>query len=188
MAKRMRVERQRQLHARSALALLLWCCPCAAGASEEPVVAPVRAALIAEHASIQPGGTTRVGVHFEMEAGWHIYADPPGDAGLPTTIRWSSPMKEARVVFGPLRWPPHQPFIDPGDIRTFGYTGSLVLDSTLQLMPSKVRGATVPILAEVRWLACKDLCIPGSTALNLTLPVSHTPQTPSPHAHLFEAP
>ena len=187
MAKRARVERQRRLSARSALALLLWCSPCAAGASEEPVVAPVRAALIAEHASIQPGGTTRVGVHFEIEDGWHIYADPPGDAGLPTTIRLSSPMKEAQVVFGPLQWPVHEQLIDPGDIKTFGYTGSLVLSSALQLMPSKVRGATVPVLAEVRWLACKNLCIPGSAALDLTLPVSLTPPTPAPHADLFQS-
>ncbi|MBI3009634.1 MAG: hypothetical protein HYY57_01435, partial [Candidatus Omnitrophica bacterium] len=44
-------------------------------------VHPVTASLIAEHASIQPGGQTRIGVHFEMEEGWHIYAQDPGDAG-----------------------------------------------------------------------------------------------------------
>ena len=34
-----------------------------------PQEQPVTVELIAEHASIQPGGTTRVGAHFEIEIG-----------------------------------------------------------------------------------------------------------------------
>ena len=146
----------------------------------------VKAELIAEHASIRPGGKTRVGVHFELEPGWHIYAKDPGDSGLPTKIFWSSPMEEANVVFGPLHWPPHEQFMDAGNIKTFGYTGSTVLYSTMQLMPSKVRGSHVPILADVRWLACKEVCVPGSAKLNLSLPVSDQSPEFSARAKLFE--
>ena len=142
---------------------------------------PVTAELITEHASIQPGGTTRVGVHFELEEGWLIYAKEPGDAGLPTKIEWSGAVGTA---FGPLTWPAPQEFRDPGDIHTFGYTRSTVLSSTMTI--GMTAAPFTPIQAKVSWLACKDVCIPGKTELQLALPVSSKPPAVSTHAQLFE--
>ena len=144
---------------------------------------PVTVELIAEQRSLQPAGTTRVGVHFKLEPGWHIYAEQPGDAGLPTQVRWSSPVA---VVFEPLRWPHPEQFVDPGNITTFGYTGSTVLSSTLHGTPSKVLSASVPVHADVRWLACKEVCVPGSATLDLTLRVSTEVPAFSAHAELFD--
>lgn len=148
---------------------------------------PVTAELIAEHASIQPGGTTRVGVLLTLEPGWHIYAKEPGDAGLPTRIEWFGP---AASTFGELPWPPPEPFIDPGDIKTFGYTGSTVLSSTMTFNPPRRTDGgpyeDLRLHAEVRWLACNEVCIPGSTRLDLTLPVSTQPPEFSPHAPRFD--
>lgn len=148
-----------------------------------PEEQPVSAELIAEHASVLPGGRTRIGVHFEIEEGWHIYADPPGDAGLPTAIAWSGP---AGVAFGPLRGPKPQTFIDPGDIRTFGYAGAAVLYSELTTRARLPIGRVLPIRAKVRWLACKEICIPGAAEFDLALPVSETAPVASTHAELFE--
>lgn len=158
-----------------ALGLALWGF---APAAEQPVTAE----LIAEHASVQPGGRTRVGVHFDLEAGWHIYAKEPGDAGLPTSIEWSAP---SYATFGPLEWPKAEELLDPGDIRTFGYSGAVTLASTLRLSPSTLLATEVPIRAKVKWLACRDICIPGVAELELTLPVTETAPTPSTHAELF---
>ena len=144
---------------------------------------PVKAELIAEHASIQPGGTTRVGVHFDIEDGWHIYADKPGDAGLPTTIVWTG---SEGASFGPLHYPTPQEFLDPGDIRTFGYTGAVVLFSQLTQTPPANEGTTVRITAKVKWLACKEVCLPGSASLDLSLPASNTPPVLSTHAEFFD--
>jgi len=145
---------------------------------------PVRAELVAEHASVQPDGRTRIGVHFEIEDGWHIYANNPGDAGLPTTIRWTGP---SWVSFGPLQWPPPEQFLDPGDIKTFGYSGTTVLYSTLQSRAKMHRSQiALSIRAHVEWLACKELCIPGSADLGLTLQVRAEPPTFTPHAELFD--
>jgi len=165
----------------------------AAGASEKPAARPfkgfasqeaqpVRAELIARHASIQAGGRTQVGVHFDIEQGWHIYADPPGDAGMPTTITWSS---LPGVRFGPLAWPPAESFTDAGDIRTSGYTGVLVLASPVTYTARESVPA-LPIKASVRWLSCKEICIPGEAELELTLPVTGEPPVLSAHAQLFE--
>src|SRR3989338_7433391 len=94
----------------------------------EPEEQPVKATLIAEHASIRPGGATRIGVLFDIEEGWHIYAEDPGDAGLPTKVEFSGPPV---VQFGPVQYPPPTAFNDPGDIETFGYSRAVVLASRL---------------------------------------------------------
>jgi thiol:disulfide interchange protein DsbD len=163
-----------------------------AGESEKPISErlqgfatpeehPVKAELIAEHTAVQPGGRTRIGVLFTIREGWHIYAKEPGDAGLPTRIAWSGP---EGVSFGPLVWPPPQASLDPGDIRTFGYAGTVVLSSALAVL--KPLAAEARIHADVEWLACKDVCIPGAATLELVLPLRPNPSIPSPHAHLFE--
>ena len=150
---------------------------------------PVKAELIAEHTSIQISdpprvkSQTRVGVCFEIEPGWHIYAENPGDAGLPTQIIWSGP---GNATFGPLHWPLPEQFVDPGEIHTNGYTGKPLLYSTLTLAPSKLLGKEVPVYAKVKWLACKEICVPGKTNLSLTLPVSASPPQLSAHSEMFE--
>ena len=144
---------------------------------------PVKAELIAEHASVRPGGQTRVGVSFELEEGWHIYAKEPGDAGLPTKITWSGPKS---VRFGPLQWPVPQQFDEPGSIRTFGYSGAVVLASRLSVSSQAKAGEPIQVAAKVEWLACKEICVPGSATLELTLPVSKAGPTLSTHAEFFD--
>ncbi len=148
-----------------------------------PEEQPVTATLIAEHVSVQLGGKTRVGVHFDIEEGWHLYAKNPGDAGLPTRIAWSA---LSGVSFGPLQWPPPQKFLDPGEIRTFGYSGTVMLSSPLVLAATAKLKDRIPIHADVQWVACKELCVPGSAVLELTLPVSPDQPVLSTHAELFE--
>ena len=152
-----------------------------------PAEQPVRVELIAEHGSVQPGGATRVGVHFDLEEGWHIYAKEPGEAGLPTKITWGVTWRgPGGASLGPLNWPTPQRLMDPGNLRTFGYTGVLVLASRLTVSRDTGPGTPLPIHAKVEWLACKSLCVPGSADLHLTLPVSTNPPVFSTHAEFFE--
>lgn len=142
---------------------------------------PVTAQLLAEHTSLPSRGQTRVGVYFQLEEGWHIYAADPGDAGLPTKVTWES---LPGVLFGPLVWPPAKELLDPGDIRTFGYIASVMLTSTLSYVARK-SVPELPITAHVNWLACREICIPGSAELHLSLPMSSAPPARSPNAELF---
>ena len=148
-----------------------------------PKEQPVQAELITEHASIQLGGQTRIGIHLEIEEGWHIYAKDPGDAGLPTKVAWSGP---SDISFGSLQYPTPEHFVDPGDIHTNGYSGATVLYSTLTLKTAQSRLAAIPISAVVEWLACKEVCLPGKARLELSLPVSTGSPVPSTHAELFD--
>ena len=146
------------------------------------------AELVAEHTSVQPNGSTRLGVYFRIEDGWHIYAKDPGDAGLPTKVTWRA---APAVSFGSLIWPPAEPFHDPGDMTTYGYRGSLLLSSSMTYAPllfsnSEQGYPDLSIRADVEWLSCKDVCIPGKVHLELQLPVSTNAAILSSHADLFE--
>ncbi|HEX9780884.1 MAG TPA: protein-disulfide reductase DsbD domain-containing protein [bacterium] len=143
---------------------------------------PVRARLIAEHDAIAPGGATAVGVLFEIEPEWHIYAEDPGDAGLPTTLEWTGP---SWAELGPLRWPPHEEFLDAGDIRTRGYAGRVLLSRELKAAPDAPEGGSLPVHAQVDWLACREICLPGSASLDLALPVAAGTPAPGPEASEF---
>jgi len=168
------------------LFLALWACTSVGSVEvqerEDLILRPVKAELIAEHASIQPGGHTRVGVHFEIEPGWHIYANDAGEAGLPTKIHWSD---SKHVVFGPLQWPPAEAFVDSGNIHTFGYKKTVLLWSTMTVVPSQVQGDAISISAKVEWLACKEICLPGSADLTLSLPIGPQPPVHSANAAVF---
>ncbi len=144
---------------------------------------PVTARLVVEHDAVQPGGGTRIGVLLTLQDGWHIYAENPGDAGMPTTITWTvSP--EATV--GPVHWPTPQGFIELGGIRTFGYTGKVVGSSLLQVDRGAEGSPGIELRADVRWVACQEVCVPGSNTLRTTLAVRDAPSPPSADAPIFE--
>jgi thiol:disulfide interchange protein DsbD len=128
----------------------------------------VKTKLVADVTAGQPSHTFTLGVLFEMKPDWHIYWRNPGESGLATSIKFELP---EGIEAGPLLWPAPERFIQPGDILGFGYTGSVVLASKVYV-PTDVTETSIPIRAKIRWLACKDVCIPGSSELEMSLPIS----------------
>ncbi|HJW50651.1 MAG TPA: thioredoxin family protein [Burkholderiaceae bacterium] len=139
----------------------------------------VKAELIAARDAVVPGQPLQVGVRLTHDDEWHTYWQVPGDSGLPTQINWSLP---AAIVAGPIEWPhPHR--LPAGPLVNFGYEGDTLLLTTLQ-MPANLAGSAVTLNAKAEWLECKDVCIPGSADLKLTLPVKGQ-AAPSVHAARF---
>ncbi len=58
--------------------------------------------LIAENQSITAGHKLNLGLHFELEKGWHIYWVNPGDSGEPPRVTWQLPAGLAVVT---KEWP-----------------------------------------------------------------------------------
>jgi thiol:disulfide interchange protein DsbD len=144
---------------------------------------PVKAELLTEHEAIQQGGTTRVGVQFTMPHGWHIYAKEPGDAGLATQIDWTG--SSPSLTFGELVWPKPKQFQDPGDITTYGYEESVLLFSPVSHAGQGKPESRVKVRAHAKWLACKEICLPGEAKLAVELPVTSDAPKPAPHGDLF---
>jgi len=143
----------------------------------------VQVQLICDTDSVQPGRPLLVGLRFELQEHWHIYWRNPGDSGMPPQVRWKLP---AGFQAGTIRWPVPER-LGSGSVIDFGYPGSVLLPVEIQTPASALEaGSTVTLSAEVSWLACKDICVPGRADLTLSLPVRLAPG-PAPGSHaLFQ--
>jgi len=126
----------------------------------------VKARLVAGTSTIEPGSTFWLGVHFEIEDGWHIYWRNPGGAGLTTAIEVDLP---AGYVAGPLQWPLPIAFVQSEGIPGYGYEGSVVLASEVTAPNDIDRSQPGMARAKVSWLACKGVCVLGSADLEASL-------------------
>jgi len=144
---------------------------------------PVTASLWSEFDGIAPGRPLTVGLHLEHAPGWHTYWLVPGDAGLPTSVTWRLP---AGVRAGPMQWPvPSR--LPTGPLVDYGYQDDTLLLTRLQTAKGLSPGRELHIEARAQWLMCRDVCIPGSQDLELTLPVREVSQLhPTAHAPEFD--
>lgn len=141
----------------------------------------VKAKLISSTQSIVPGKPFELGVELEMEPGWHTYSKDPGDAGMPTKVDWQLPDGFSISEF---RWPKPKRMDDSG-IVSFGYEDKVVLNSTVS-PPDKISLSQIEIVGHLRWLACKDICVPGKADLTIVLPVGNNTQAlPSKQENIF---
>lgn len=131
----------------------------------------VVATLVPERDAVRPGQTLTVGFQLKMAPEWHTYWKNPGDAGLPTRVRWRLP---EGFEAGPLQWP--RPSRIPADpLMSYGYDGEVLLLAEIRTPPA-LPAARVTIGARIDWLECKEACLPGKAELDLELPVSLDPR------------
>ena len=143
----------------------------ARGADDRPPPSHVRAELLSELARITPGRAFTAAVRLRMDEGWHTYWKNPGDSGMPTRVAWKLP---AGFKAGELRWPTPLRFGSSRSV-SYGYEGEAVLLAELEPPPGLAPGAAVPLSAKVKWLECRDVCVPGESDLTLTLTAAETP-------------
>lgn len=125
--------------------------------------------LISEQAGIGPGKSW-VALRLVPEQGWHVYWSNPGDSGQPTSVKWTLP---AGVEAGPIEWPaPHS--FRFGPLTSYGYAEE-VLHLVPITVPARYAGGSVPLKADVRWLVCAGVCVPGKATLSLDLPFMAKP-------------
>ena len=128
----------------------------------------VHATMLADTKEIIPGKPFRLGVELVMDPGWHTYYLHSGEAGMPSKIEWELP---AGFKASSLMWEKPHKFND-SDIVTFGYSDRTVLASTIEAPAGLKPGQKIELKAKVKWLSCKDICVPGSAPVQLTLPVA----------------
>ena len=123
---------------------------------------------LANVSAIVPGEPFLVGVRLKMEPHWHTYWKYPGDAGIPTDIKWQLP---GGWRVGDIQWPIPLKLEEPGDILIYGYHDEVLLIQ--QVTPPKdLTGASVNLSAKVSWLVCEKICIPGDGTVTLSLPIA----------------
>ncbi|MBV9008979.1 MAG: thioredoxin family protein [Verrucomicrobia bacterium] len=139
----------------------------------------VTAEAVANVSAIVPGEPFLAGVLLKMAPGWHTYWKYPGDAGIPTDIKWQLP---PGWQAGEIQWPMPLKLNEPGDIQIYGYHDDVLLIQQLT-PPKNLAGQTVKLSAKVSWLVCEKICIPGDGTVEMTLPVA--PANSPANAELF---
>ncbi len=139
--------------------------------------------LLAEHKALWPGHTLWVGLQFQLPAGWHVYWQNPGDSGQPPTVKWNLP---AGLHAGDLKWPaPHR--LESPSLVDYGYPDGVLLLAPIRVDASVATSNAVPLQADVRYLVCREICVPGKASAELSLPVQSGAAAWNADAHaLFE--
>lgn len=141
-----------------------------AGGEDYDIRKLVQADLIAEPAAIVPGRPFWVGIRLRMKEHWHTYWRNPGDSGLPTEAVWKLP---EGFQAGAIVWPAPQR-LPIAHLVNFGYEDETVLLTQITPPATLPAGEVLPIAADVSFLVCETICIPGDASVAIDLPVGGT--------------
>ena len=141
-----------------------------------------KATLVAETTGIEAGKELHVGIMLEPREGWHTYWENPGDAGMPTTLTWTLP---DGFMASAIDWPAPEHLAE-GPLLTYAYSHMVFLPVTISTPLATNNTYAYPIKVKAEWLVCKDICVPESAELELTLPVVETPPPDLRYRLLFE--
>lgn len=130
--------------------------------------------LIAARDGLGTDGKVLAGLEFRMKPGWKVYWRSPGDAGFPPQPDFKN---TSNAEIGALRWPVPERFSVLG-LETLGYENAVVLPFNIEAPnpaePAEIRTA-------VRYLTCKEICIPYDAQLTMTLPAGDGAPTAMAH-------
>jgi DsbC/DsbD-like thiol-disulfide interchange protein len=130
--------------------------------------------LIAENQSIAPGDQCYLGLHFQLEKGWHIYWMNPGDSGQPPRAEWHLP---AGLTIGEMEWPAPRR-LGTAPIVDFGYDDAVTLLVPLRASARLPANQSAQLGAELKLLVCREICIPGKAQMSMSLRVKPIPAEP----------
>ena len=121
--------------------------------------------LIAEPRPIEPGKPFTIGLRFRPEPGWHIYWKNPADSGMAPTVQWKLP---EGYTAGPLQFPLPEKILAP-PLVTYGYEMETLLLAEITPPTGQPLPAKIKIGADLDWLVCKEICLPGKASLDLNV-------------------
>ena len=134
------------------------------------------AELVAQSASVAPGGTAYLAIRQSIAKGWHTYWRNPGDSGEATSAKWTLP---AGWKVGDTVWPAPER-LPLGPLMNYGYVGDVLLPVAVEVPASAKPGSTQLLQADVTFLVCSDICVPEEAKIQLSLPVSGAAPSPDP--------
>lgn len=126
----------------------------------------VKVTLLTSYDQINPHQDLEVLVKFEMKNGWHIFAQNPGDIGLPTKVEWKLPQWFEQ---NQSEWSRFQKFETDGIVQ-YGY-GKVAYYRT-SIKPYVDARGKAEFSGKITWLACQEECVPEKFIFNFTLPIT----------------
>lgn len=142
--------------------------------SEAVDTGKVTAQLVSSHARARAGETIWTALRTELDDGWHTYWRNPGDSGEEVQMRWTLPEGASA---GEIVWPLPDA-IPTGPLINYGFEGVPYFPVQITLPASAKDGDIIPIAAKVYYLVCKDVCIPESGDLSMSIEIGEPQKTP----------
>jgi thiol:disulfide interchange protein/DsbC/DsbD-like thiol-disulfide interchange protein len=131
-------------------------------ASSSADVAHLHVQLVIPNENLYPGVQNDAGLYFKLEPGWHVYWKNAGDSGEPPSIQWTLP---SDITAGPLEFPPPKR-LPLGPLMDFGYENEVLFPLKLSVA-GNAKPRPVTLDAQVKWLVCREVCIPGKAELTV---------------------
>jgi thiol:disulfide interchange protein len=138
-------------------------------AAQPPPVVQVK--VTTERGEIAPHGDVAVAIELVITPGWHVFWRNPGAVGLPTEVQWSLPPGWSATD---VEWPQPARFVALG-LVSYGYEGRARLLASVRAASDATPGRRYQLKTTVKWLACKDICIPGRDDFSIPLVVRDSP-------------
>ncbi len=127
-------------------------------------VATSQVSLISSHKIIENNKPFKLGILIQLDENWDTYWKNGGDTGFPAKIKWTLP---ENTKIGETPWPaPHT--TNTADIINYVHLNELLLTYETTITGVK-KGTRIPIIADVNWLMCKDVCIPAKAKIETEL-------------------
>lgn len=133
------------------------------------------AQLLGSTSSIARGGSGTIGLVLTLEPGWHVYWVQAGDSGEPPKVDWTLPRG---ITVGDMQFPAPSR-LPLGPLMDYGYQGAAVFPFALHAASDAAAG-DAHLDAHVRWLVCREVCVPGKAHLGLNLPIANGPAAVAP--------
>jgi DsbC/DsbD-like thiol-disulfide interchange protein len=157
-------------------------------ASAAPAQSPpshAKIELIADQSPPRGNVRLQAGFLFHLDPGWHIYWQNAGDSGEPPRISWILP---TGFSVGPIEWPAPER-LGSGSIIDYGYEDQVLLLASIKTPASFDYEArnNVQFVADVKYVVCREICIPGKAHLALALPISDAAQAREWHEQFEQA-
>jgi DsbC/DsbD-like thiol-disulfide interchange protein len=123
--------------------------------------------LVSEQDALVRGRQLWIGIQFDLQDGWHTYWTNPGDSGEPPRIEWKLP---TGFLVTEIQWP-YPARLPLASLADYGYEDQVLLMAAVRPPDQLKVGESAKIGAQVRYLVCHDVCIPGQKQLELSLPM-----------------
>ncbi|MGB9691974.1 MAG: protein-disulfide reductase DsbD domain-containing protein [Candidatus Sumerlaeaceae bacterium] len=144
---------------------------------------PLNARMIVDKSAVAAGEELWVGIHIQLQPGWHIYWENPGDSGFATKIEWD--LADVSTTSPETLYPVPIKFIGAGNVVSYGYEKETVLLAHVPRVALKPDARQVTLRAKGRWLMCQaEECRDGRQTFELTIPVG--PASPSPDKDMID--
>lgn len=166
---------------RSVVVSFLWSAA-VLSAFAQPSAPHARVELLSRQETMAAGAPAQLGVHFVLEPGWHIYWINPGDSGQPPSFKWRLPYNFSA---GEIQWPRPERLQPSKELVDYGYDNEVLLPLTIHTSPNSSVSKPLEFSVEVKWLVCREVCIPEHADLHLSLPMNATASLDQQYAQLF---